>query len=69
MYLTDFSLFVPLSPPSSTLTTRAISHGQVRVENYRAWLLKEIGAAGYLGKLSTLWLEKIIVSSIDFFLI
>jgi hypothetical protein len=49
--------FLPLSSAisgnvglqSSTLTTRAISHGQVRVENYSSWLLKEIGAAFYLG--------------------
>lgn len=51
--------FLPLSSAisgnvglqSSTLTTRAISHRQVRVENYASWLLKEIGAAFYLGKL------------------
>jgi hypothetical protein len=49
--------FLPLSSAisgnvglqSSTLTTRAISHGQVRVENYTSWLVKEIGAAFYLG--------------------
>ena len=35
---------------ASTLTTRAISHGQVKVENYTAWLAKEIGAAFHLGK-------------------
>lgn len=34
---------------ASTLTTRAISHGQVKVENYTSWLVKEIGAAVYLG--------------------
>jgi hypothetical protein len=50
--------FLPLSSAisgnvglqASTLTTRAISHGQVRVENYKNWLFKEIGAATYLGK-------------------
>jgi cation transporter-like permease len=49
--------FLPLSSAisgnvglqASTLTTRAISHGQVKVENYKAWLFKEIGAATYLG--------------------
>ena len=35
---------------ASTLTTRAISHGQVRVENYSGWLVKEVIAALYLGK-------------------
>jgi hypothetical protein len=35
---------------ASTLTTRAIRHGQVKVENYTSWLVKEIGAAVYLGK-------------------
>ena len=35
---------------ASTLTTRAISHGQVRVDNYRSWLRKEIMAAAYLGE-------------------
>ncbi|KAL7522463.1 hypothetical protein ACHAWX_007141 [Stephanocyclus meneghinianus] len=34
---------------ASTLTTRAISHGHVRVENYAEWLCKEIMAALYLG--------------------
>lgn len=34
---------------ASTLTTRAISHGQVRVDNYSIWLGKEILAAMYLG--------------------
>lgn len=34
---------------ASTLTTRAISHAQVRVDNYTAWLGKEILAAMYLG--------------------
>jgi hypothetical protein len=50
--------FLPLSSAisgnvglqASTLTTRAISHGQVAVENYKTWLSKEIGAATYLGK-------------------
>ena len=41
---------------ASTLTTRAISHGQVKVENYRSWLVKEIGAAVYLGKILLLLL-------------
>lgn len=49
--------FLPLSSAisgnvglqASTLTTRAISHGQVKVENYKKWLFKEIGAACYLG--------------------
>ena len=35
---------------ASALTTRAIRHGQVQVENYSSWLVKEIGAAVYLGK-------------------
>ena len=35
---------------ASTLTTRAISHGQVRVDNYTIWLCKEIMAAMYLGE-------------------
>jgi hypothetical protein len=35
---------------ASTLTTRAISHGHVRVENYADWLRKEITAAIYLGE-------------------
>jgi hypothetical protein len=35
---------------ASTLTTRAISHGHVRVENYSEWLRKEVWAALYLGK-------------------
>jgi hypothetical protein len=51
--------FLPLSSAisgnvglqSSTLTTRAISHGQVKVSNYKSWLFKEIGAALYLGTL------------------
>jgi hypothetical protein len=34
---------------ASTLTTRAISHSQVCVDNYMAWLKKEITAAMYLG--------------------
>jgi len=34
---------------ASTLTTRAISHNQVRVENYSSWLCKEVFAAVYLG--------------------
>mmetsp|Transcript_33422 Transcript_33422/g.37300 ORF Transcript_33422/g.37300 Transcript_33422/m.37300 type:complete len:911 (-) Transcript_33422:22-2754(-) len=34
---------------ASTLTTRAISHGQVRKENYTSWLCKEIGTALYIG--------------------
>lgn len=34
---------------ASTLTTRAISHGQVKVGNYASWLTKEIRAALYLG--------------------
>ena len=34
---------------ASTLTTRAISHAQVRVDNYTIWLGKEIMAALYLG--------------------
>lgn len=33
---------------ASTLTTRAISHHQVRKENYATWLNKEIGAAIYI---------------------
>lgn len=36
---------------ASTLTTRAISHNQVRVENYSSWLCKEVLAAVYLGKI------------------
>lgn len=35
---------------ASALTTRAISHGQVKVENYASWMVKEIGAASYLGR-------------------
>lgn len=35
---------------ASTLTTRAISHGQVKVQNYTSWLGSEIGAALYLGE-------------------
>ena len=38
---------------ASTLTTRAISHVQVRVDNYLAWLGKEIVAAAYLGEYVT----------------
>mmetsp|Transcript_5581 Transcript_5581/g.12711 ORF Transcript_5581/g.12711 Transcript_5581/m.12711 type:complete len:330 (-) Transcript_5581:383-1372(-) len=34
---------------ASTLTTRAISHAQVRPDNYLVWLGKEISAALYLG--------------------
>ena len=34
---------------ASTLTTRAVSHGQVRVDNFHGWLIKEITAAAYLG--------------------
>lgn len=34
---------------ASTLTTRAISHAQVRVDNYLVWMGKEIMAALYLG--------------------
>ena len=34
---------------ASTLTTRAISHSQVRIDNYMTWLGKEIIAALYLG--------------------
>ena len=34
---------------ASTLTTRAISHSQVCVENYAVWLKKEVVAAMYLG--------------------
>ena len=34
---------------ASTLTTRAVSHGQVRVDNFQVWLKKEITAAAYLG--------------------
>ena len=34
---------------ASTLTTRAISHSQVRTDNYSLWLLKEVIAALYLG--------------------
>lgn len=49
--------FLPLSSAisgnvglqSSTLTTRAISHGHVKVQNYSKWLAKEVGAATYLG--------------------
>jgi hypothetical protein len=49
--------FLPLSSAisgnvglqSSTLTTRAVSHGHVTRENYKAWLAKEVGAAVYLG--------------------
>lgn len=36
---------------ASTLTTRAISHAQVRPDNYLGWLGKEITAALYLGEL------------------
>lgn len=39
---------------ASTLTTRAISHGQVHVENYSEWLAKEVRAALYLGKIHTI---------------
>ena len=35
---------------ASTLTTRAISHGQVKVENFTSWLMREIGTAFYLGR-------------------
>ena len=35
---------------ASTLTTRAISHGHVRVANYAGWLRKECMSAVYLGK-------------------
>ena len=49
--------FLPLSSAisgnvglqSSTLTTRAVSHGHVTPETYRSWLAKEVGAAAYLG--------------------
>ncbi|OEU10628.1 hypothetical protein FRACYDRAFT_247170 [Fragilariopsis cylindrus CCMP1102] len=34
---------------ASTLTTRAISHHQVRKDNFKSWLLKEMGAAVYIG--------------------
>ena len=34
---------------ASTLTTRAISHSQVCVDNYSAWLKKEVTAAMYVG--------------------
>jgi cation transporter-like permease len=34
---------------ASTLTTRAISHHQVRKDNFKSWLLKEMGAALYIG--------------------
>lgn len=34
---------------ASTLTTRAISHAQVRVDNYVVWMGKEVVAALYLG--------------------
>ena len=34
---------------ASTLTTRAISHAQVRIDNYLVWMGKEIMAALYLG--------------------
>jgi len=34
---------------ASTLTTRAISHGHVRVANYAGWLRKECMSAVYLG--------------------
>jgi cation transporter-like permease len=34
---------------ASTLTTRAISHHQVRKDNFKFWLLKEMGAALYIG--------------------
>eukprot|EP00984_Skeletonema_dohrnii_P014981 scaffold6413_cov149-Skeletonema_dohrnii-CCMP3373.AAC.3 len=34
---------------ASTLTTRAISHSQVCVDNYSVWLKKEVTAAMYLG--------------------
>ena len=34
---------------ASTLTTRAVSHLQVCVENYSVWLKKEVVAAMYLG--------------------
>jgi hypothetical protein len=39
---------------ASALTTRAIGHGQLQVENYSSWMVKEIGAAVYLGKRSFL---------------
>ena len=35
---------------ASTLTTRAISHGHVRVDNYMEWMRREVTAALYLGK-------------------
>ncbi|KAL7531161.1 hypothetical protein ACHAWF_003654 [Thalassiosira exigua] len=34
---------------ASTLTTRAISHGHVHVDNYTDWLGKEVTAGTYLG--------------------
>jgi hypothetical protein len=34
---------------ASTLTTRAISHRQLCVDNYSLWLQKEVTAAAYLG--------------------
>ncbi|KAL3774428.1 hypothetical protein ACHAW5_001670 [Stephanodiscus triporus] len=39
---------------ASTLTTRAISHVQVRVDNYLAWLGKEIVVAAYLVVMSSI---------------
>jgi hypothetical protein len=35
---------------ASKLTKQAICHGQVKMDNYASWLVKEIGAAGLLGK-------------------
>jgi cation transporter-like permease len=34
---------------ASTLTTRAVSHGHVTPNTYKTWLVKEIGAALFLG--------------------
>lgn len=34
---------------ASTFTTRGIIHGQIKVDNYRSWLVKEIATAVYLG--------------------
>jgi len=34
---------------ASKLTKEAICHGQVKMDNYASWLVKEIGAAGLLG--------------------
>lgn len=49
--------FLPLSSAisgnvglqASTLTTRAISHGHVKIDDFGVWLKKEVGAAIHLG--------------------